>query len=77
MFGVLIVVLSPDRITDLGFSTGKCQILLIGSLRVLRSLARDARRSTSTGSSVLVTAPVRIGAHAWFALSHFAWLTPW
>ena len=26
MFGVLIVVLSPDRITDLGFSTRKCQI---------------------------------------------------
>jgi hypothetical protein len=28
MFGVLIVVLSPDGITDLGFSTRKCQILL-------------------------------------------------
>jgi hypothetical protein len=31
MFGVLIVVLSPDGITDLGFSTRKCQILLGGS----------------------------------------------
>ena len=35
MFGVLVVVLCPDRVTDLGFSTGECQILLIGFLRVL------------------------------------------
>ena len=37
MFGLLVVVLSPDHITDLGFRTGKCHILLIRSLRVLRS----------------------------------------
>ena len=59
MFGVLIVVLSPDGITDLGFSTRKCQILLIGSLRVLRSRwlgTRGARRPpvgmTAPGSQV-------------------------
>ena len=37
MFGVLVVVLCRDRITDLGFRTGEREILLIGSLRVLRS----------------------------------------
>jgi hypothetical protein len=53
MFGVLIVVLSPDGIADLGFSTRKCQILLIGSLRVLRSRwlgTRGARRPPVRGS---------------------------
>ena len=49
MFGVLIVVLSPDGITDLGFSTRKCQILLIGSLRVLRSRWRFGRPGDGSG----------------------------
>jgi hypothetical protein len=35
MFGVLIVVLCPDRVADLGFSTSERQIALIVSLRVL------------------------------------------
>jgi hypothetical protein len=41
MFGVLVVVLSPDHITDLGFRTGKCHILLIGSLREAVFLKSD------------------------------------
>jgi hypothetical protein len=38
MFGVLVVVLCPDRVAGLGFSTGERQIPLIVSLRVLRAL---------------------------------------
>jgi hypothetical protein len=38
MFGVLVVVLCPDRVADYGFSTGKREISLIVSLRVLRAL---------------------------------------
>ena len=55
MFGVLVVVLSPDHITDLGFSTGKCHILLIGSLRVLRSRlgTRGVRRPPVRASASL------------------------
>ena len=49
MFGVLVVVLCPDRVADLGFITSERQIPLIVSLRVLRALrlgraALDAHR---------------------------------
>ena len=37
MFGVLIVVLCPDRVADLGFGAGERQIPVIVSLRVLRA----------------------------------------
>jgi hypothetical protein len=37
MFGVLVVVLCPDRVADLGFSAGERQIPLIVSSRVLRA----------------------------------------
>jgi hypothetical protein len=40
MFGVLVVVLCPDHVADLGFSAGERQIPLIVSLRVLRVLLR-------------------------------------
>ena len=36
MFGILVVVLRPDSVADLGFSTSERQIALIVSLRVLR-----------------------------------------
>jgi len=42
MFGVLVVILCPDRVADLGFSTGERQIPLIVSLRVLRALRLGA-----------------------------------
>jgi hypothetical protein len=65
MFGVLIVVLSADGITDLGFSTRKCHDTAHRFFaRFEISLARHARRSTSTGWGVLATVPARIGAHA-------------
>ena len=38
MFGVLVVVLCPDRVADLGFSAGERQIPLIVSSRVLRAI---------------------------------------
>src|SRR5215510_981970 len=38
MFGVLVVVLCPDRVADLGFITSERQIPLIVFLRVLRAL---------------------------------------
>ena len=49
MFGVLVVVLCPDRVADLGFITSERQIPLIVFLRVLRALrlgraALDAHR---------------------------------
>jgi hypothetical protein len=37
MFGVLVVVLCPDRVADLGFSAGERQIPLIVFSRVLRA----------------------------------------
>jgi hypothetical protein len=36
MFGVLVVILCPDRIADESFSTSERQIPLVASLRVLR-----------------------------------------
>jgi hypothetical protein len=36
MFGVLVVILCPDRIADESFGTGERQIPLVVSLRVLR-----------------------------------------
>jgi hypothetical protein len=42
MFGVLVVVLCPDRVADLGFSAGERQVSLIVSLRGLRSLRLGA-----------------------------------
>ena len=42
MFGVLVVVLCPDRVADLGFITSERQIPLIVSLRVLRALRLGA-----------------------------------
>jgi len=38
MFSVLVVVLRPDHIAGLGFSSGQREIPLIASLRVLRAL---------------------------------------
>ena len=65
MFGVLVVVLCPDRVADLGFSAGERQIPLIVSLRVLRALARGGWHSMSTASSVQqMTLPVWVGAHS-------------
>jgi hypothetical protein len=53
MFCMLVVVLSPDHVTGLGFRTGKCHILLIGSLRVLdlgsRRAAFDVHRFERPG----------------------------
>src|SRR6478672_2631989 len=43
MFGVLIVVLFPDRVADLGFGAGERQIPVIVSLRVLRAGAGGTR----------------------------------
>jgi hypothetical protein len=37
VLGILIVVLCPDRVADLGFGAGERQIPLIVSLRVLRA----------------------------------------
>src|SRR6516165_7508746 len=42
MFGVLVVILCPDDIADLGFSTGERQIPFIVSLRVLGALRLGA-----------------------------------
>jgi hypothetical protein len=42
MFGVLVVILCPDRVADLSFSTGKRQITFIISLRVLGALRLGA-----------------------------------
>jgi hypothetical protein len=42
MFGVLVVTLCPDRVADLGFSTGERQISFIVSLRVLGALGLGA-----------------------------------
>ena len=66
MFGVLVVVLCPDRIADLGFSTGERQIPLIVSLGVLRALRLGAgRHSMSTASSgQQMMLPVWVGAHS-------------
>ena len=36
MFGVLVVVLCPDRVADLRFRTGERQIPLIAFLRILK-----------------------------------------
>jgi hypothetical protein len=38
MFGVLVVILCPDRVAELSFSTGERQIPFIVSLRVLGAL---------------------------------------
>ena len=63
MFGVLIVVLCPDRVADLGFGAGERQIPLIVSLRVLRAGAGGT--PMSTGSSLQqMTLPVWVGAHS-------------
>jgi len=37
MFSVLVVALCPDRVAELGFSTGERQVSLIASLGVLRA----------------------------------------
>ena len=37
MFGVLVIVLCPDGVADLGFSARKCEIPLVVSSRVLRA----------------------------------------
>ena len=42
MFGVLVVILCPDRVADLGFSTGERQAPLIVSLRVLGAVRLGA-----------------------------------
>ena len=42
MFGVLVVILGPDRIATLGFSLGQRQIPFIVSLCVLRALRLGA-----------------------------------
>ena len=44
MFGVLVVILCPDHIADLGFSTGERQIPFIVSLRVLGALRLGAHQ---------------------------------
>jgi hypothetical protein len=38
MLGVLVVILRPNRVADLGFSTGQREILFIVSLRILKVL---------------------------------------
>jgi hypothetical protein len=51
MFGVLIIVLCPDCVADLGFSAGERQIPLAVSSRVLRAYGLGARGvSISSGS---------------------------
>ena len=63
MFGVLIVVLCPDQVADLGFGAGERQIPLIVSLRRFES--RGGRHSMSTASSLQqMTLPVWVGAHS-------------
>jgi hypothetical protein len=42
MFGVLVVVLCPDRVADQVFNAGERQIPLVISLRVLRVLRLEA-----------------------------------
>ena len=42
MFGVLVVILCPDRVADLGFGTGERQTPFIVSLRVLGALRLGA-----------------------------------
>jgi hypothetical protein len=37
MLGVLVIILRPNRVADLGFSAGQREILFIVSLRVLRA----------------------------------------
>jgi hypothetical protein len=37
MFGVLVIVLCPNGVANLGFSAGKRQIPLVVSSRVLRA----------------------------------------
>jgi hypothetical protein len=43
MFGVLVIVLRPDGVADLGFRASKRQIPLIISSRVLRAYRLGAR----------------------------------
>jgi hypothetical protein len=38
MFGVLVVILGPDGVAGLGFSTSERQVPLIASLCILRAL---------------------------------------
>lgn len=38
MFGMLVVVLRPDRVADLSFGAGERQVPLIVSLRALKVL---------------------------------------
>ena len=66
MFGVLVVVLCPDRVADLGFSAGKRQIPLIVSLRILKALRlRAAGTEASTASNVQrMMLQVWVGAHS-------------
>jgi hypothetical protein len=66
MFGVLVVVLCPDRVADLGFSAGERQIPLIVTLRVLRALRLGADGTPmSTALSVQqMTLTVLVGEHS-------------
>src|ERR1700751_1369370 len=63
VLGVLIVVLCPDRVADLGFGAGERQIPLIVSLRVLRAGAGGTR-----------CPPLRAGSkrrcRSWLARTH-------
>jgi hypothetical protein len=66
MFGVLVVILCPDHVADLGFSTGERQIPFIVSLRVLGAVRLGASgHPMSAASSVQqMTLP------AWVARTH-------
>jgi hypothetical protein len=63
MFGVLVVVLCPDRVADLGFSAGEAPDTARSFFARFES--RGGRHSMSTASSLQqMTLPVWVGVHS-------------
>ena len=70
MFGVLVIVLCPDGVTDLGFGASKRQIPLVISSRVLRAyrLGACGARCPPLRAGRQMRLPVYVGAHHGFAV---------
>ena len=70
MFGVLVIVLCPDGVADLGFGASKRQIPLVISSRVLRAyrLGACGARCPPLRAGRQMRLPVYVGAHHGFAV---------
>ena len=71
MFGVLVVVLCPDCVADLGFGAGERQIPLVVSSRVLRAYRFRAggTRCPPLRTWQQMTRLVGIGEHSYVVLA--------